>query len=367
IVGYGVTRDGAADGGIQRVGGVTLSSCGVAGVPAGSHLCWTFAAPVGPAGTDSNICSGDSGGPLLADLGTGTVLIGVHSGGSVLGCDAPLPSTGFAADVSVVSGWLRGTAGVDLDASTCSDGPQVGDPEVGAMSFAATTSSASTFLDFAIPPGVQKMRVALNGHDDPATELGLYVRTGARPTTSVFDCVSDFAGNVELCEIADPPAGSGHLLVTRAGANTFFQATVTLLPEDPPPPPLGPGGLLVANFRSDELSQVDRGDGRRAIVSSELRGGGPPFSGPEGGDLGADGSVPVANAFGRNLLRVDRATGDRTVVSGCLDEACSATRGAGPAFLNPRFVARAPDGALLVADRFTPADPAAPGAWALVA
>jgi len=367
IVGYGITKEGAADGGIQRVGAVTTASCNAAGVTNANHLCWSFAAPVGPAGSDSNICSGDSGGPLLADLGAGTALIGVHSGGSLAGCDAPLPSSGFATDVSVASGWLRATAGLDLDAEACSDGPQIGDPEVGALSFSTTPSSANTFRDFTIPPGTRRLRVALNGRDDPASELDLYVRAGARPTKSVYDCASTFAGNLEWCEIADPPAGSGHLLVTRElDKNVFFQATVTMLPEDPPPPPLPPGGLLVANFRSDELSQVARDDGRRAIVSSALRGAGPPFSGPEGVALDADGSVLVANAFGGNLLRVERETGARTVVSGCLDEACTATRGAGPAFLNPRFVARAADGVLLVADRFTPADPAAASAWALV-
>ena len=360
ILGFGLTTENAVDAGILRAGLVTTAGCGGL-VPDATHVCWTFAAPLGPPGADSNTCAGDSGGPLLADLGAGLTLAGVHSGGVLANCEVP-PSPSFDADVFVERTWIRSQAGVDLDETTCGDGPQVGDAAVAVAAFSGSASQTQIVHAFTVPPGVRRLRATLNGVDDPASDLDLYVRLGAQPTTSVFDCASTFTGSFEACELADPTPGSGFLMVRRAfGTTRAYQARVTMLPEDPPPPALQASGVLVAGFSSFELVQVEAGGGRRSVVSSALRGGGPDLAGPEGLALDADdGTTIVANALERNLLRVDRATGARTLVSGCTDAACTALRGAGPAFLGPRFVARGPDGAWLVADR------SAPGTWAIV-
>lgn len=354
IVGFGITSDGANDAGLLRTGLVATESCNPLLAPGDTHVCWTFAAPVGPAGTDSNTCAGDSGGPLLADLGAGLTLVGVHSGGIDQSC-ALVPTPSFDADVFVERSWIRSQAGVDLDQTACGDGPQVGDPEVTSLGFSGSSAAESSFHDFVVPAGVRRLRVTLNGIDDPSSDLDLYVGLGARPTLSAFDCASDFTGSFESCELADPPPGTGHVLVHRwLGGTRAYQVHVTMLPEDPPPPPLAGPGLLVAGFSSFELAQVDPADGRRAVVSSALRGGGPDLSGPEGLALDADGSVVVANAFGPSLVRVDRASGARSLVSGCADAACTVTLGSGPPFLGPRFVARGPAGDWLVADRAVP-------------
>jgi hypothetical protein len=360
ILGFGVTSEGGADAGILRAGLVATESCNGL-VPDATHVCWTFAAPVGPPGADSNTCSGDSGGPLLAELGAGLALVGVHSGGSLSNCEAP-PSPSFDADVFVERTWIRSQAGVDLDETACGEGPQVGDAAVSVAAFSGSASQTEIVHAFPVPAGVRRLRATLNGVDDPGSDLDLYVQLGAPPSPASFDCASTFTGSFEWCELADPAPGSGFLMVRRAlGTTRSYQARVTMLPEDPPPPPLRASGVLAAGFSSHELVQVDAGGGRRAVVSSALRGGGPDFAGPEGLALdAADGAVVVANALGRNLLRVDRATGARTLLSGCTDASCTSLRGAGPAFLGPRFVARGTDGAWLVADR------SAPGTWALV-
>jgi hypothetical protein len=360
ILGFGATREGVNDAGLLRAGLVSTSSCAVVGVPNSTHVCWTFSAPVGPAGSDSNTCAGDSGGPLLADLGAGLTVVGVHSGGSLSNCETP-PAPSFDADVFVERAWIRSRVGVDLDEVTCGDGPQAGDAGVTTLAFSGNASSTQTFHDFTIPPGVRLLRVSLNGIDAADTDLDLYARQGTRPSTTAFDCASTFLGSYESCEIPDPAPGSGHVLVRRVvGGTRAYQVRVTMLPEDPPPPPLTAGGVLVAGFSSFDLVQIGATDGRRSMVSSALRGGGSAFAGPEGLALDIDGSVLVANAFARNLLRVDRATGARTVVSGCEDAACTSTRGGGPPFLSPRFVARWPDGGWVVADR------SVPGVYALV-
>ena len=348
VVGYGTTADGQFDGGLKRYGFVTTASC-PSGIPGSTHVCWNYP---NPPGSTANICPGDSGGPLLVDFGAGPVLAGVHSGGDLDGCDPP--SFAFDTDVFVQRAWIRSIVGADLDEPACGGGAQVGDAKVATLFFTGTASASQTHHQVAIPAGVKQMRVSLAGRAAGSAHLDLYVRLGAPPTTTVFDCRSAYAGTShEYCEIVDPAPGTAHVMVARAGSTTHYQVTVTLLPADPQPPALGPaGGAVVANFASYELVQVDAADGSRFTVSSDLRGQGPPLVNPEDVALDpADGSLLVANAYGGNLLRVNRASGDRTVVSGCLNAACTATRGAGPALQGPRFVVRAPDGAWLVADR----------------
>src|SRR5207244_1225610 len=68
IAGFGRTDGTAHDFGILRQGIVVISSCS-GSFPEPDMTCWTYDAPVGPPGTDSNTCYGDSGGPLFVDFG----------------------------------------------------------------------------------------------------------------------------------------------------------------------------------------------------------------------------------------------------------------------------------------------------------
>lgn len=143
IVGFGVSRGTADDGGIKRVGQVVLASCTAAPfpVPEPAHVCWEFTGPLGPAGADSNTCSGDSGGPLFVDLGAGPVLAGVTSGGSSDNC---LPDDlSFDANVYENRTFLQETAGSDLGAS-CGTLPPVGSPAT-----TVTAAGSATLTDAA--------------------------------------------------------------------------------------------------------------------------------------------------------------------------------------------------------------------------
>jgi hypothetical protein len=91
IVGYGQTLGGAGNYGIKRAGAVQTENCNPAFIPNGAGndevICWSYTNPVGPPGTDSNTCNGDSGGPLFMDLGSGVVLAGTTSGGTDGACN----------------------------------------------------------------------------------------------------------------------------------------------------------------------------------------------------------------------------------------------------------------------------------------
>ena len=66
----------------------------------------------------------------------------------------------------------------------------------------------------------------------------------------------------------------------------------------------------------------------------------------------ATGQLVVA-AF-NTVMRLDPLSGDRTIVSGCVDPAvfpCSTTRGLGPPFLDAEAIAVEGDGQLVIVDR----------------
>ncbi len=126
ISGFGTSDDVSGDAGIKRRGIATVGTCqGVDAEPA--YICWEYAgAGTTAAGSYSNTCYGDSGGPLFADLGAGMTLAGITSGGDK--CRGP----GFSTDANVYDAlaFIDSVAAGDLGAERCGDGPQVGEAGV---------------------------------------------------------------------------------------------------------------------------------------------------------------------------------------------------------------------------------------------
>jgi trypsin len=140
IAGFGLTEGGGADAGLLREGSVETASC-AGSVPQPAHLCWAFTAPIGPIGTDSNTCSGDSGGPLFIDFGGGAVVAGVTSGGDNGACLAP--DLSFDANVYESRAFIQSIGGADLSNTTCGATSQVGDPDTVIETHEAHPLSAS--------------------------------------------------------------------------------------------------------------------------------------------------------------------------------------------------------------------------------
>ncbi|RMD83029.1 MAG: hypothetical protein D6815_07690, partial [Candidatus Dadabacteria bacterium] len=74
IVGFGRTADDAQDFGVKRVGNVTLEDCNDG--TNGAVICWTYD------GTKSNVCTGDSGGPVFISGSAGAMIAGITSSGT---------------------------------------------------------------------------------------------------------------------------------------------------------------------------------------------------------------------------------------------------------------------------------------------
>jgi hypothetical protein len=75
IMGFGVTSGMIDDYGIKRTGNIVTADCKDIDVPQPDNICWLY-----QGGADSNICFGDSGGPILIDQGASRVIAGVSSG-----------------------------------------------------------------------------------------------------------------------------------------------------------------------------------------------------------------------------------------------------------------------------------------------
>lgn len=233
IVGFGVSRGDFDDAGLKRRGRVETAACGA--VPGESNLCWLFTSPLGAPGDDSNTCVGDSGGPLFLDLGSGSTVAGVSSGGSTSSC---LPDDeAWNTNVFNDRVWILAEGGPDLENAVCGDLPQAG-------SAAAPISSVTGTLDgetperrytLEVPAGAKKLRVALNGEDGSIflpNDFDLFVRAAEAPTTESFDCSSRLEGGFEFCDIEAPAAGTWHVLASIFdGVGGEFQLTATVIAE----------------------------------------------------------------------------------------------------------------------------------------
>ena len=66
-------------------------------------------------------------------------------------------------------------------------------------------------FEFVLPEGATGIAFALDG--PPGVDADLYVRHGAPPTTSVFDCASTSNTSDERCEVVPADPGTYHVLV----------------------------------------------------------------------------------------------------------------------------------------------------------
>ena len=226
IVGFGRSSGSTFDYGLERFGAVTTGACPPLVSPTTS-VCWTFDAPLGPAGTDSNTCNGDSGGPLFVDLGAGPVVAGVTSGGTSSDCEPTDQS--YDANVFPYRSWIASQVGADLGAGACGALPPIGDAATTTIDLPGTLSSSAPEgrASFDVPAGTTLLRVAMNALDDGVANFDLYVKPGEPPTPASFACARTGTGQFAVCDLPDPAAGTWHVLVERVTGGGAYQLTAT--------------------------------------------------------------------------------------------------------------------------------------------
>lgn len=177
-------------------------------------------------GKDS--CQGDSGGPLVVPDGQGGVLLaGVVSWG--YGCaDKKYP--GMYARVSSFTTWINSyasTAAPPQPADPTDPTDPADPPKPAGISESGLSGSKGAWRDFTIqiPAGTTQLVAKISGGSGDAD---LYVRRGALPTTSAFDCRPYQNGNAESCTLKNPAAGTWY--VSLYGYDKYANVSLTASP-----------------------------------------------------------------------------------------------------------------------------------------
>jgi hypothetical protein len=117
------------------------------------------------------------------------------------------------------------------------------------------------------------------------------------------------------------------------------------------------GDAVVTDSDARAVFRVARDSGDRTVLSgcsdapcSSVAGGGPEFVVPFGVAIDSDGTILVAARVLQALVRIDPNNGNRTVISGCFHELCSATIGTGLPFDAPRHLAIEANGSIVLAE-----------------
>ncbi|HVR28201.1 MAG TPA: trypsin-like serine protease, partial [Thermoanaerobaculia bacterium] len=256
IVGFGLATESIFDNGIKRAGGIVTGPCTV--VPGDEYVCWEFDQPLGPPGTDANTCSGDSGGPLYFDFGSGPLLAGIGSGGVNANCQPDdLP---FDAEVFSNLAEIAALAGPDVGAAECGELPAAGGPGALQVLRAGELAQGET-ADFAfqVPAGARALRVGLNAEEGLLfNDFDLALGRSGPPGPGTVECSSMREGTYEFCEVLDPAAGAWNARVTAAIGGGAFQLTTTILREaDLGPCVPGPHVLCIDDAPEDGRFQAE--------------------------------------------------------------------------------------------------------------
>lgn len=83
-------------------------------------------------------------------------------------------------------------------------------------------SGSAQYWTITVPEGATSLGIAISGGSGDAD---LYVRRGAQPTTSTYDCRPYRTGNNESCNFSSPQAGVYHIMVR--GYSSFSGVTLT--------------------------------------------------------------------------------------------------------------------------------------------
>jgi hypothetical protein len=78
-----------------------------------------------------------------------------------------------------------------------------------------SSTSATARTSFDVAADTRLLRVAMNAHDDGIADFDLYVKQGAPPTPTSFDCARTGSGQFASCEFDVPAEGPWHVLVQR--------------------------------------------------------------------------------------------------------------------------------------------------------
>lgn len=254
IIGFGRTG-GGSDYGIKRYGDIVTAHCKPASTGGFSDdvlVCWDYDTNVGPPGTDSNSCNGDSGGPLLMDFSGSTEVVGVTSAGVNGTCGVGDHS--WDASIYYHSAWILEQLGVD-STEACGDLAPVGDPATTVQKNTGTLDAVTPQTSFLVdvPASADRVVFTLNGINN-GFNPNFYVKHGTGAGAGSYDCKSDGLSVFGSCSFDNPAAGTWSVFVQRLAGSGQFQVTTTMFGASPTP--CGDGALNGGISASDALSTL---------------------------------------------------------------------------------------------------------------
>jgi hypothetical protein len=182
-------------------------------------------------------------GRLLADLGSGVVVIGVaeglRGGKEVSNCRPPLAV--LNTDTLVHRAFIEDHLDPDSSDGPCGDLPPVGDDGVEAANFDGPINGNHKQVrgSIDVPEGTRLLRVTMNGSlatNAGANNFDLFVGAGAAPSPSNFTCADTQPASYGACEIPSPASGKWYVLAQRITGSGTVQLTATLFADRAPSP-----------------------------------------------------------------------------------------------------------------------------------
>jgi hypothetical protein len=270
--------------GIKRSGSMALTACQDPSLSPYDVLCWDPSELIGAPGENASTCNVDSGGPLFIDRSGVRVVAGLTKGALNQGPDPCIPPVEvFDTNVFRHHPWIQQTVaqlgGIPLSVTDCGSLPRVDasavagicsdldwfegeSPRVCGFPGELSSSLLQQQHAFQVPLYTQRLRVTMNGTSRTTNpvDVSLYVRAGAPPTPSVFDCAGVATGNFAACEFDQPQAGTWYALAVRVAGTVAYQITATEFAPAPPAPDADGDGVDDALDNCTLLSNTDQQD-----------------------------------------------------------------------------------------------------------
>ena len=194
----------------------------------GSNTFYTFTVPAGATNLTFNMSGGSGDADIYVKFGSAPTSSSYdcrpYKGGNTESCSFAAPQAGT---YHVMLNGYSAYSGVSLvaDYTAGSGGGSTG----GSSTLNNLTASTGNWLHYTVtvPAGMSSLNVTMSGGTGDAD---LYVRRGARPTTSSYDCRPYKNGNNETCSFTNPQAATWY--ISLRAYSTF--SGVTLVTEYKP-------------------------------------------------------------------------------------------------------------------------------------